>query len=180
MAFSRPNFRTLPLVLLLIGTSWAGTLPVPAISAGAPNLRSMTRQSGYIFAGTVTGLERVASANRVPTMRITFHVDQAIRGVRNGQSLVIQEWAGLWQSGQSYRRGQRVLVFLYRPSKLGLTSTVGGQQGRFNLDSGGMVVLQQERILTLFPDRALPSVSPRGHPISITDFERAIHQAEEE
>jgi hypothetical protein len=33
----------------------------------------------------------------------------------------------------------------YRPSKLGLTTTVGGQQGRFKLDANGMAILRQEQ-----------------------------------
>ena len=90
-------------------------------------------------------METATSSNSVPTTRITFHVDQAIRGVIKGQTLVIHEWAGVWESGESYRRGERVLLFLYRPSRLGLTSPVGGQQGRFKLDANGMAMLRQEQ-----------------------------------
>jgi len=140
----------------------------------------MTRESGYIFAGTVTAVERVAYSNRVPTMKITFHVNQAIRGTTNGQTLVIHEWAGLGESGETYRRGNRVLLFLYRPSKLGLTSPVGGSQGRFKLDSNGMVILQQERMVSLFADPIFLRTSPVNTHLSIADFARAIHQAEEE
>jgi hypothetical protein len=110
-----------------------------------PSLRQLTRSSGYIFAGTVTAVGHVSATgpNELATMRITFRVEQAIRGVRAGQTLVIREWCGLWESGQRYRRGERVLLFLYRPSKLGLTSAVGGPLGRFVIDSNGQVVLNQ-------------------------------------
>ena len=97
-----------------------------------PNLRELTRSSGYIFAGTVIAVRRVSAtgANEVATMRITFRVEQAIRGVRTGQTLVIREWAGLWESGERYRTGERVLLFLYSPSKLGLTSPPSSQCSR--------------------------------------------------
>jgi hypothetical protein len=140
----------------------------------------MTRESGYIFAGTVTAVEGVTSSNRVPTMKITFHVEQAIRGVRDGQTLVIQEWAGVWEAGESYRPGEHVLLFLYRPSKLGLTSPVGGQQGRLKFDSNGMVILRQERMVSPFADPVLQPGLPGSNYISVPDFARAIHQAEEE
>jgi len=107
-----------------------------------PRVRPLTRSSGYIFAGTVKSVERAApKQNRVATVVIKFHVDQGMRGVRTGQMLAIREWAGLWESGECYRRGERVLLFLYPPSKLGLTSPVQGAMGRFKIDPGGRVIL---------------------------------------
>jgi len=105
------------------------SLPAFAQSFGhMPSLRQMTRDSGYIFEGKVTGIERVADSLTadVSTVRITFQVEQGIRGVRTGQTLVIREWVGLWEQGERYRLGERVLLFLYRPSQLGLTSPVAG------------------------------------------------------
>ncbi|MGA7930571.1 MAG: hypothetical protein WCA20_31815 [Candidatus Sulfotelmatobacter sp.] len=60
-----------------------------------------------------------------------------MRGTSPGQSLTIQEWAGLWTSGERDRVGERVLLFLYSPSKSGLTSPVAGAMGRFAMDSQG-------------------------------------------
>jgi hypothetical protein len=138
-----------------------------------PALVALTRKSGYIFAGTVTAIERVAAGpNEVASLRITFHVDKAIRGVRAGQTLVVREWAGLWDSGQSYRSGERVVIFLYPLSKLGLTSAVGGTRGRFRLDRNGQVILDPLQ----FDD-------PRWRGkirLSSGDFTRAIQRAVEE
>jgi len=107
-----------------------------------PHARPPTRSSGYIFAGTVKSVERaIPKRNGVATVLINFHVDQAIRGVRTGQMLAVREWAGLWESGERYRPGERVLLFLYPPSKLGLTSPVGGPMGRFRIDPSGRVIL---------------------------------------
>jgi hypothetical protein len=108
-----------------------------------PQLRQMTLRSGYIFAGTVLSVERSASREAVvDSVKITFRVDRGIRGVRTGQNFTIREWSGLWASGERYVPGQRVLLFLHKPSKLGFTSPVGGAQGRLSVSPDGKVILQ--------------------------------------
>jgi len=109
----------------------------PALPAGL-----LARRSGYIFAGTVLSVERIQprASNEVATVRITFRVDEAIRGVVPRQTLSIREWAGLWNRGERYHPGQRFLLFLYHPGKLGLTSPVGGDYGRFELDGSGKIL----------------------------------------
>jgi hypothetical protein len=126
--------------------SLAGNSP-PLISS----LRLLTRNSGYIFDGTVLSVERVAEADSggVGAVQITFRVEQAIRGVQNGQVLTIREWAGLWNSGDRYRTGERLLLFLYSPSKLGFTSPVGGPMGRFAVDPGGNATFDRARMAAL-------------------------------
>jgi hypothetical protein len=141
----------------------------------APSLRQLTRDSGYIFAGRVSAIERVrASATpEVATVKITFQVEQGIRGVRTGQMLVIREWGGLWEQGERYRPGERVLLFLYRPSKLGLTSPVAGALGRFTLDKKGQINL--DRVASLASDPA--EVHLRGKTrVSSRDFARTIRR----
>jgi hypothetical protein len=121
------------------------------------NLRLLTRKSGYIFDGTVLSVERIAatSPDSAAAVQITFRIEQAIRGVRNGEVLSLREWAGLWSSGDRYRVGERLLLFLYSPSKLGLTSPVGGALGRFAVDSGGNVILDDARLKPFVPAQAL-------------------------
>ena len=87
------------------------SLPATAQSfSSAPSLRQLTRSSGYIFAGKVSAIERLTAGptHDVATLRITFRVEQGIRGVRTGQTLVIREWGGLWEHGERYRTGERV------------------------------------------------------------------------
>ena len=86
--------------------------------------RPVLRDSAKIFSGTVLQVEHrhSDSSSALATTRILFRVDQAIRSVKRGQVVEVNEWAGLWQSGERYHRGERVLLFLYPPSKLGLTS----------------------------------------------------------
>ena len=115
------------------------------------SLRRLIRGSGYIFDGTVLSVEREADADSgsLGAVQISFRVEQAIRGVHNGQVLTIREWAGLWNSGERYHSGERLLLFLYTPSKLGLTSPVGGPLGRFAVDSGGNAIFDEARVAAL-------------------------------
>src|SRR5579864_1649445 len=120
---------------------------IPTGSPFSRHPRPLTRSSGYIFAGTVKSVQRASpKGNGVATVQINFHVDQGIRGTRTGQMLSIREWAGLWQSGERYRPGERVLLFLYPPSKLGLTSPVAGPLGRFRIGPDGRVIFDPGRI----------------------------------
>jgi hypothetical protein len=135
--------------LVVAEQSTRPVLPVliPPGSAHPQPPRPVTQSSGYIFAGTVKSVERLApKGNGVATVEINFHVDQGLRGVRTGQMLAIREWAALWESGESYRLGERVLLFLYPPSKLGLTSPVQGPMGRFKIGPDGQIVLDPGRI----------------------------------
>jgi hypothetical protein len=167
---------------LRLGLMLLGSLPAMAVkplnSPGIhilPQRPSLTLKAGYIFSGTVKSVERLTPrANGVAVMRITFHVDQGLRGTRTGQTLVIHEWAGLWQAGESYQAGERVMLFLYPPSKLGLTSPVGGESGRFSVDPGGQVVIEPRKV---GPTRAHFPVNLRLPP---WDFFRALRRTEEE
>jgi hypothetical protein len=109
----------------------------------------------------------------VKTVAITFHVERALHGASTGQDFTIFQWIGLWTSGQRYRVGERVLLFLYPPSKLGLTSSVGGPMGRFALDELGRVVLSPQHLAAFGADPVLGGRSL----ISFRDFARAVLQA---
>ena len=94
------------------------------------NFPAISRAAGLIFSGTVTRVERrPAGGQAIETVAITFHVENAIRGATPGEDFTISQWIGLWSGGQRYRVGERVLLFLYPPSKLGLTSCVAGAWG---------------------------------------------------
>lgn len=156
------------------------TVPPEPVKSGTTNLHHLTKSSGYIFAGTVQSVEHVSSSGTtgIASTQITFHVDRAIRGVRSGQTLVIREWAGLWQSGERYRIGERVLLFLYPPSKLGFTSPVGGPMGRFVVDEGLRVWLEPARRIIV---PSLPTVNPNPGKTQVKwdDFVRTLSRAEE-
>jgi hypothetical protein len=106
----------------------------------------LTRKAGFIFAGRVLRVERpTPQPERVPLVRITFRVDQALRGVRRGQAFVLTQWAGAWDNGPQYREGQRLLVFLYPRGRTGLSSVVGGRLGQFDMDASGNIVLRSDQ-----------------------------------
>lgn len=159
-------------------------LQLPAFPAGATypqHLSPLTLSAGYIFAGTVKSIARAApNKNDVSTVQINFHVDQGMRGVRTGQVLSIREWAGLWASGERYRVGERVLLFLYRPSKLGLTSPVQGAMGRFSIGSDGRVGVDPRRTACCATHPA--GGNPRGGIIRVppVEFVRFLRAAEKE
>lgn len=153
-----------------------GQGPLPGIT-----LHQLTRTAGYIFAGTVTAVEpKAATGHNVATMLITFQVERAIRGVQPGQMLVVREWAGLWEFGERYHRGERLLLFLYPSSKLGLTSPVGGALGRFAVDSHGQIVLKQGRAPALLPDPSSETRWRGKSRLSSHEFVNAIRHAVEE
>jgi hypothetical protein len=135
----------------LIPLAIAQSLPANSSPADVTGLRLLTAKSGYIFDGTVLTVEPIAGAEpgSVGAVQISFRVEQAIRGVQTGQVLTIREWAGLWDAGDRYRPGERLLLFLYRPSKLGFTSPVGGPLGRFSIDSRGNVIVENARLADL-------------------------------
>lgn len=171
-------FLSFPL-LLLPASALAQPRFLPA-DPSAPTLQALTRNSGYIFSGTVTNVERIASngADQVSVMRITFRVDRAVRGVHSGQLLVIREWAGLWQAGERYRRGERVFLFLYPPSKLGLTSPVSGSTGRFAVERDGAIVLPPQAG-GLGGATGNPSMA-EGRRVNPRELTRIIRRAERE
>src|ERR1019366_6593758 len=113
-----------------------------------PQWKQLSRRAGMIFAGTVlnataqTVAPQTAATDRIdpgttPAVQLNFRVDEAIAGVERGQVLTIHEWAGAWSMHRPMSKGQHFLMFLYPPSRLGLTSPVGGSLGQIALDSSG-------------------------------------------
>jgi hypothetical protein len=113
--------------------------------------------AGIIFSGRVTSIGRILlpSGDGPSSTTVTFQVDRAIRGIPPGQDFTIHEWAGLWNRGERYHVGEHVMLFLYPPSKLGLTSPVAGAMGRFTLDSGGRVLMDAQHSVSFATDPIL-------------------------
>jgi hypothetical protein len=143
----------------------------------------MTRAAGTIFLGTVTkiesGPERAGSS--IATVAVTFHVERGLRGATSGESLTILQWLGLWTGGQQYQVGERVLLFLYPASKLGLTSAVAGSLGQFRLDPAGRILPSGQQLTALRGYSLLTGLtgqSPAGAlRIALNDFVRALDRA---
>jgi hypothetical protein len=150
-----------------------------------PQWKQLSRAAGLVFAGTVLRVEASPSeaSQSVPTVRITFRVDQPIVGIEPDQELTIREWAGAWANHRPMRVGEHLLLFLYPPSQLGLTSPVGGQAGQFRLDSQGGITVPapviSPRVLPL--PQAVQTPAPPTRPRStVRQLARTIRRAREE
>jgi hypothetical protein len=146
-----------------------------------PQWKQLSRRAGMIFAGTVlTPATAIAPTQTATTLRavpgptpaveVTFRVDEAIAGVERGQILTIHEWTGAWSMHRPMRQGQHILLFLYPPSRLGLTSPVGGSLGQVDLDSSGRNVSEA----THAPSQIDAAT------VSVVQLERAIRRARNE
>ncbi len=155
--------------------------PVPVSPPGAPpgiGFPLIARAAGTIFSGTVTSVARrsATAGQPVETIAITFHIENAIRGATPGEDFTISQWIGLWSGGQRYRVGERVLLFLYPPSKLRLTSCVAGGMGRFQIDRWGRVLLSAQHLSAFRTDPVLGGKSR----VRFRDFALAVRRASEE
>ena len=192
----------------------APTDQAAAESVLGPRWRDLSRRAGMIFTGTVinagtvvgsvpgtgtaaTTIESGASSEvRLGGnfLELHFRIDRPIAGVTSGQILTIHEWAGASSRQPALRSGDRVLLFLYPPSRLGLTSSVGGQQGQIRLDSTGQNVsersIAEHDIAKHVSLRVSKSQTSSAHPsaadtpasavskvITVSQIERAIRAA---
>jgi len=150
----------------------------PILPPGAIGFQQIAHAAGTIFSGTVTAITRhpPTHAQAVETVAITFHVEHAIRGASPGTDLTVEQWMGLWSSGQRYRVGERLLLFLYPLSKLGLTSAVGAEIGRFRVDPVGRIMLSAQQLSAFRADPILAGQSR----VKFNDFALAVQQTAEE
>jgi hypothetical protein len=151
-------------------------IPVAPSPIGLPQIASA---AGIIFSGCVTFVGRAggrftsAPGQTTASTMVTFQVEHALRGTTTGQNLTIHEWAGLWNTKERYRVGERVLLFLYPPSKLGLTSPVAGPMGRFAIDPQGRIKTNVQNISVLASD----PVIGQKRLILYSDFFHAVRRA---
>ena len=173
-------FKCLLVVSSLIPLGVCAQTRTVAATRAPLELPQVTRQAGIIFSGHVVSIQpvRVAGSDQVASVAVTFQVEQGIRGARAGQRFTFHEWVGLWSGSERYRVGERLMLFLYAPSELGLTSPVGGAAGRFSVDRNGMVLLsqQQQQAIQILPE---PVRILRGR-VPIRDFVRSLRGLGEE
>ena len=154
------------------------SFPVVAGNPGLPQdvFQQLIRTAGIIFSGRVSSVRSATSSPRPghSSTAITFQVEHAILGTSPGQNLTIHEWGGLWNRGERYHVGERVLLFLYAPSKLGLTSPVSGALGRFAVDSRGMIVMSPQHIPRHIPTFAGDPILGGRTVIPYADFAVAV------
>ena len=187
-----PRIALACLLLCPLSASAAGPSDQAAERVLGPQWKQLARRAGMIFTGTAlsTG-SRLAQIATQPggaskhgvggnSLELRFRVDRAIAGVESGQILTIREWVGASYRQPALRSGDRVLLFLYPPSRLGLTSPVGGAQGQIRLDSTGQSVgkhvLPAQSKSRSAPDQDSDAAALRKR-IPVLQLERAIRAA---
>src|SRR5438105_4134992 len=103
MTSCRAQFRHFLLCLLwLIHAAIAQTsTPLPPLSVD-----ELCQRAGLIFTATVANIEE---SEHDSVVRITFKVEDGIRGVRSGGELTAREWSGNWVTPR-YRVGEKLLL----------------------------------------------------------------------
>ncbi len=146
--------------------------PTPPVSKPV-TIQQILRSSAMIFSGTVLNVKHATAPGQAGAItQITFRIQDAIRGVHRGQVIEVREWGGLWNTGERYRPGETLLLFLYKPSKLGLTSPVGGAAGKFRMKSGRVLIGPQHALFR-------SEIPPEAHP-KLRDFFTTIRRAQGE
>lgn len=85
-------------------------------------LHSLYASANVVFTGEVTAVERSGD-----TVTVRFQVLEGIRGVSNGATYVLREWAGLWVDEPSrYVVKEQRLMLLRANSACGYASPAGG------------------------------------------------------
>jgi hypothetical protein len=135
------------LLVLVCGTVRAqeGAVTVPR------NLVELATQAQTIVRGRIISatVEPHPTLNNIKTVVVTMHVDQALKGTSD-KTLTFRQF--IWDyrdriNAEGYRKGQQVLLLLNAPTQLGLTSTAGLGQGRFQIvrDAAGVEYAVNER-----------------------------------
>ena len=77
-------------------------------------------------------------------------------------------------------KGEHILIFLYPPSRLGLTSPVGGSLGQIALDPSGENVAARRSVPIIGVRNqsfTRPPATAAAHSVSVVQLERAIRSA---
>ncbi len=159
---------TLP---LLIQHAWAGKVKTL-------KLNQLTENAYTIFEGKCI---KVKSGRDPETgLMATWYTFQVLDGIKGqmDEEFVLKQYGGT--DGEitvnvptvKYREGEIVILFLYGKSKIGFSSPVGLQQGKFvereNSETGARYVTNGMPAMMLFEDmnKAVPTVNTKGVKLS--------------
>ena len=126
-------------VHLLLLLFWSQPLDAQFLTRQV-DLEYLTRRAEIIVQGTVTDVrhESLAAFPNIPTVAVTLQIEDVLRGTISGTYTFREVFLGLRarEGKEGYQVGQRLLLFLTTPSKYGLSSPVGIEQGRFQVRYG--------------------------------------------
>jgi hypothetical protein len=136
------------------------------------NLVYLAQRADVIVHGIVMDVvqESLPEYPNIPTVKVTLEVKSMLRGPAGDTYTFREVFLGLRAKtgGKSYRVGQELLLFLPIPSKYGLSSPVGNEQGRFHITrnrAGDPVVVNESGNIGLFKNVAEVS-SIAGKPLT--------------
>lgn len=142
MPDSLRRLASLLIGLLLAAPAWPqqGALTVPRNLAELVE-RSETIVSGHVVAARV---EKHPELQNLDTVVVTVRVSESFKG-ESGATFTFRQY--LWDirdrmNAGGYRKGQEVLLMMIAPSRYGLSSPAGLDQGRFRIerDAAGRAV----------------------------------------
>jgi hypothetical protein len=139
-------------------SGWAVLAILALAPAAAPaqyifrlaNLAYLTRRAGVIVQGRVVSVryEPLPGYSHIPTVRVTLKVEQMLRGPVGGEYTFRQMLPPLRAQASKYRYavGQDLMLFLPMPSRYGLSSPLGHEQGTFRIrrDAQGHAFIANE------------------------------------
>lgn len=136
------------------------------------NLTDLVQRADIIVQGRVTEVryEGLPGYPHISTVRVTLAVERMLRGPA-GKQYTFREYllpANRARGKRGYAAGQRLLLFLPEPSRYGLSSPLGGEQGRFRIQPdqrGNTVVANEFGNLGLF-NRVAESAAQAGLSLS--------------
>jgi len=101
------------------------------------NLAELVDDAGTIVVGTViySRVEPHPDFNHIPTVLVGVQVEETLKGEAAGLFVYRQAILDIREQFNSagYKKGQAVLLLLARPSRYGLSSPMGLEQGRFRI-----------------------------------------------
>ena len=102
------------------------------------NLSEMVQYADRVFYGRCISAEvKMDPTSGISVREYRFLVDQGLKGVQEQEVVLVRQLSSMANGGPSvagiptYKKGQKLLLFLHGDSRLGLTSPVGMSQGTF-------------------------------------------------
>ena len=125
------------------------------------NIVYLSQRAGVIVHGRVAEVvyESLPGYADIPTVKVILDVETMLRGPEGDTYTFREIFLGLRaKTGKKgYKAGQELLLFLPIPSKYGLSSPIGNEQGRFHITrnrTGDPVVVNESGNIGLFQNVA--------------------------
>jgi CxxC motif-containing protein len=110
-------------------------------------LSEITQSADRIFSGKCTKREDIEydSIAKLPVVQYTFKINEKIKGIDGNKEISFKVWEGL-DKQNGYQVGAEYVIALYPTSERGLTSSVGIQQGKFDIEKIGSKKVINKRV----------------------------------